>query len=284
MERFGSRISFGSFFIFLCFCLVSILCCMLWAIADVWWPSLVLGIILVFVAIPVYFFTNYKLKEDHLEINCGLFFVGYKIKYDDIIAVVPKNNLSFAPCLSKERVMITYLKKGKTNCVYVSPNLYDLFITQITDNILGFQDKHNGTASKNNADVTPKKEIKSETKIKRDEPKKVVLKKDNKDEKKPSKTKVATAQKPLDNSAKTANPKSTPKKATKPATLPNKAGKTSTTLKNKTKKVEPAVKPQKSNNRTITKPLKAETKTTSKQTVSKKPATKSTKTASKKEV
>ncbi len=188
MKKFGSRISPLAFLIFALFTLLTIATYMIWIITSVWWPSLVLTIIDIFIVYPVYFGTNYRLDKDKIIINCGLFFVNYKIAYQDIMAVIPKKDSSFAPCLDTQRVLIMYIKQGKSHKIFVSPNMFDEFVCLITDNVLSFAKE----GEKENQDASDTKLATSENKPTKSRKEKTNVAEVKKSEKSKSLTKVRT--------------------------------------------------------------------------------------------
>ena len=136
MERFSSKIGTCTFLGFLIMCMIDIGLLMFWGLSGIWIPFLVFSAIFVLFVIPPFFFTHYNLTQDYLKITCLWFAMGKKIKYEDIVAVVPCDSAKVSAKLANSSIRIVYKKKNKTKEIYISPALNDRFINQLTDNVL----------------------------------------------------------------------------------------------------------------------------------------------------
>ena len=136
MENFTSKIGSCTFLTFLIIGILDIGLLMFWGLSGIWIPFLVFTCIFVVFVVPPFFFTQYSLTQDYLKITCFWVALGKKIKYEDIVSVVPCTSAKLSAKLANECIRIVYLKKGKTKDIYVSPALNDRFINQLTDNVL----------------------------------------------------------------------------------------------------------------------------------------------------
>lgn len=136
MEKFKSKIGVCTFLAFLIAGFLDIGLLMFWGLSGLWIPFLVFTAVFVVFIVPPFFFTQYSLTQDYLKITCLWLAFGKKIKYEDIVAVVPCQSAKISAKLSNECIKIVYMKKGKTKEIFISPALNDRFINQLTDNVL----------------------------------------------------------------------------------------------------------------------------------------------------
>lgn len=136
MEKFKSKIGVCTFLAFLIAGFLDIGLLMFWGLSGIWIPFLAFTAVFVVFVVPPFFFTEYSLTQDYLKITCLWLAFGKKIKYEDIVAVVPCQSAKVSAKLANECIKIVYVKKGKTKEIFVSPALNDRFINQLTDNVL----------------------------------------------------------------------------------------------------------------------------------------------------
>ncbi len=136
MERFKSKIGACTFLTFLIICVLDIGLLMFWGLTGIWIPFLVFTALFIVFVIPPFFFTQYSLTQDYLKITCLWVALGKKIKYEDIVCVVPCQSAKISAKLANDCIQIVYMKKGKTKEIFVSPALGDRFVNQLTDNVL----------------------------------------------------------------------------------------------------------------------------------------------------
>lgn len=135
MERFKSKIGVITFLAFLIAGIFDVCLLMIWGLFGVWWPFLVFSCLFIVFCVPPFFFTYYKLTQDHLTITCLWLAFNKKIMYEDIVCVVPYTSKKISANLSSECIKIVYLKDGKTKEILVSPAMHDRFINFLTDNV-----------------------------------------------------------------------------------------------------------------------------------------------------
>lgn len=136
MERFSSKIGTCTFLGFLIMGILDVGLLMFWGLSGIWIPFLAFTAIFILFVVPPFFFTHYSLTQDYLKITCLWIAFGKKIKYEDIVAVVPCESAKVSAKLANSCIRIVYMKKGKTKEIFVSPVLGDRFINQLTDNVL----------------------------------------------------------------------------------------------------------------------------------------------------
>ena len=136
MEKFKSQIGTITFLLFLVTTILDVGLLMVWGITGIWIPFLIFSVLYIVFVIPPFFLTQYYLTQDYLKITSLWLYWGVKIKYENIVCVVPTTSFKISAKLSSECIKIVYLKNGKTKEVYVSPALYDRFINLLTDNVL----------------------------------------------------------------------------------------------------------------------------------------------------
>lgn len=204
MERFKSKIGVCTFLLFLIIGILDIGLLMFWGLTGIWLPFLIFTVIFIVFVIPPFFFTQYSLTQDYLKITCLWFALGKKIKYEDIVTVVPCESAKLSAKLANECIRIVYMKKGKTKEIYVSPALNDRFINQLTDNVLYstvIEEKKYNEANMKLEGITKPLSVELEEKEEKQAAKKEVKKK-------------TTTKKPTQKSAKKTSTKVAPKKTT----------------------------------------------------------------------
>jgi len=136
MEKYRTKIDLVVFLTLAMICVLDIAALVLWVILGVWWPALVISAIILVLIVPQYFFTYYELNEKYLKINFGIFLINYKIPYDQILAVAPEFSYAVGPKLSKQSIKVVFFKNNKAKTMYISPAMFDVFLDQLTDNVL----------------------------------------------------------------------------------------------------------------------------------------------------
>lgn len=137
MIRFNSKIGTLTFLIFALCCVLNIFFVLFWGLTHIWIPALIITIINTIFVFPKYFGTFYYLTETHLKINSYFFLINRKIKYEDIVVVVPFSGMKkLEPALCSEGIKVVYLKDGKTKEIFISPAMSQMFLEQLTDNIM----------------------------------------------------------------------------------------------------------------------------------------------------
>ncbi len=225
MERFKSKIGVCTFLSFLIIGILDIGLLMFWGLTGIWIPFLVLTSLFIVFVIPPFFFTQYSLTQDYLKITCLWIAFGKKIKYEDIICVVPCQSAKISAKLANDCIQIVYMKKGKTKEIFVSPALADRFANQLTDNVLFSTVINEKIVEQQNMNVetitAPQEVSKEETapvKAKAPTRKKVAAKKQTPAKKQTAKkqtakTKVATKTSAKKTAAKTSGVKKVAKKS-----------------------------------------------------------------------
>jgi hypothetical protein len=88
--------------------------------------SIIFVILNVFLVLPIYFCTYYKLEDTALHVKCGLC-INRRIAYNDIKTVFETRDPSASAGLSLDRVSINY-SKGE---ILISPKNKQEFLNQL---------------------------------------------------------------------------------------------------------------------------------------------------------
>ncbi len=123
--KFKSSIGDGAFIGLMVLSLLTLSMYIVWVITTLWWPAVVLSVVLLLAVLPVYFGTNYVLDRDSLILRCG--FLSRKVQYRDIISVTDANCLTPSYALSFRRICLRYLNGDKIKIAYLSPSNRDAF-------------------------------------------------------------------------------------------------------------------------------------------------------------
>lgn len=133
--KIHSKIGDGIFISLLVLCLLTMFFCIVWVLVDVWIPAVVFFAILTIVVIPIYFGTYYRINQDALYINCGLFLINYRIDYSKIVSMTDVEKYNLAPALSYHRVCIRFIQGDNIKSILVSPSDKDKFKKLVHDQI-----------------------------------------------------------------------------------------------------------------------------------------------------
>lgn len=104
------------------------------------WTFVVLLIFFLALLLPSYLFTYYVFEENGLRIRSG-WGRGRFIPYCDIISCLPQTHRSQdSAALSKERLTVTYRKKGNERTISISPKEQYAFMGELAARKKGKQD------------------------------------------------------------------------------------------------------------------------------------------------
>ena len=134
MEKFESKIGIISFIVLAFFCFLNIAAVCLFILLNIWWPMVIVTLILFMGIVPCFFSTYYKINNEEIYIKSG--FYNKNIKTENIISVTPIIGYKWAPALSSKRVKIEYLENGKVKEIEISPVLLQTFLEEFGEYVL----------------------------------------------------------------------------------------------------------------------------------------------------
>ena len=117
--KFKSKIGDGAFIGVLCFAVLTLSMYIVWVVSTVWWPAILLTVIMSAVIVPIYFATSYEIDKDDLKIYSGV--IGKKIDYYQIISATDADCIKPSFALSSQRICIRYFEDEKVKETYISP-------------------------------------------------------------------------------------------------------------------------------------------------------------------
>ncbi|MBQ8761835.1 MAG: PH domain-containing protein [Clostridia bacterium] len=134
MEKFESKIGILSFIVLAFVCFLNIAAVCLFILLNIWWPMVIVTLILFMGIVPCFFSTYYKINNEEIYIKSG--FYNKTIKTENIISVTPIVGYKWAPALSSKRVKIEYLENGKVKEIEISPVLLQVFLEEFGEYVL----------------------------------------------------------------------------------------------------------------------------------------------------
>ena len=136
--KIRSSVSFGLFVGAICLVVLMLAAYVFWAITQIWWPAILLTILVIVVCL-VYFNTFYELLPEGIMLSCG--FVAKAVPYKSIVSMTDEDTSVPSFCLSSKRVLIKYMEDDQMKYTYASPANREQFRELVNKEINQFTQK-----------------------------------------------------------------------------------------------------------------------------------------------